>query len=134
MDMVLVYMGTDNKSVIAFCQFQSKLPPNLVRLEYFDGTSWTNIATGIPAKSGSYVWDTTGFPDSFSALWRVVDEGGSGVSDVTDNPFALRNQPHDFFVNDAFTNGDIYCSAAGSAANSGLSASTTSALNSALCR
>ena len=31
MDMVLVYMGTDNKSVIAFCQFQSKLPPNLVR-------------------------------------------------------------------------------------------------------
>lgn len=99
----------------------SNNPPNLVRLEYFDGTSWTNIATGIPAKSGSYVWDTTGFPDSFSALWRVVDEGGSGVSDVTDNPFALRNQPHDFFVNDAFTNGDIYCSAAGSAANSGLS-------------
>ena len=31
MDMVLVYVGADNKSMIALCQFQSKLLPDPVR-------------------------------------------------------------------------------------------------------
>ena len=30
MDMVFIYMGADNKSMVAFRQFQSKLPANLV--------------------------------------------------------------------------------------------------------
>ena len=30
MDMVLIYMGTDDKSMAAFCQLQCKLPPDLV--------------------------------------------------------------------------------------------------------
>ncbi len=91
-----------------------------VTLQYFDGGAWTNIATGISATDGSYVWNTTGFADSFNAVWRVVAEDGSGVSDQTDSAFALRNTPHGFFVNDGDTGGDIYCSAVGAATNDGL--------------
>jgi len=103
-----------------------------VRLEYSTdgGVTWTNtIATGLPAEGPShahaeYVWNSTGFPDSFDAYWRVVAEDGSGVSDQTDTPFALRNNPHDFYVNDVTTNGDIYCSAIGSSGNAGTTAAT----------
>ena len=69
---------------------------------------------------GTYMWDTSGFEDSFNARWRVVAEDGSGM-DQTDTPFALRNEAHAFYVNDADSADDIYCSAIGSAANSGLS-------------
>ena len=41
--------------------------------------------------------------------------------DQTDVPFALRNETHAFYVNDADPTDDVYCSAIGSAANSGLS-------------
>ncbi|MGD9780547.1 MAG: right-handed parallel beta-helix repeat-containing protein [Kiritimatiellia bacterium] len=84
-----------------------------------DGVTWSNIATRA-ADEGSYRWDTSGFPDSFAAYWRVVAEDGSG-GDTNDYPFALRNQPHVFYVNDADPAADVYCSALGSAANSGLS-------------
>lgn len=95
-----------------------------VTLQYYDGTTWSNIATGVSAMAGSYVWNSTGFNDSFYGRWRVVAEDGSGVSDQTDNTFALRNQPHDFFVNDAALTGDIYCSAIGSDGNDGLTSAT----------
>ncbi len=97
-----------------------------VTLQYFDGSSWQTIATGISATSGYYVWNTTGFPDSFNARWRVVEEGAEGepVSDQTDVPFALRNQAHGFYVNDDDQTGDIYCSTNGSASNDGLTPAT----------
>ena len=91
-----------------------------VTLQYFDGTTWTNIATGVSATDGSYVWNTMGFPDSFAARWRVVAEDGSGVSDQTDHDFNLRNYAHAFYVNDADTTDDLYCAAIGSAGNDGL--------------
>jgi hypothetical protein len=93
-----------------------------VALQYFNGTDWVDIATGLSANEGSYAWDSTGFPDGFSARWRVIAEDGSGVYDETDTAFALRNNPHEFFVNDTGpTEDDIYCSAVGDDANSGLS-------------
>ncbi|MGB4046912.1 MAG: right-handed parallel beta-helix repeat-containing protein [Kiritimatiellia bacterium] len=94
-----------------------------VRLQYFDGQTWHNIATGIDASQGQFVWDTTGFPDSFSGRWRVQAEDGS-VSDETDRPFALRNGNHVFYVNDADQTGDIYCTAPGAATNNGLTKAT----------
>jgi Right handed beta helix region/Periplasmic copper-binding protein (NosD) len=95
-----------------------------VTLQYYDGSVWTNIATGLPATDGTYIWNSIGFPDAFDAYWRVVAEDGSGTSDQTDSPFALRNYPHDFYVNDVTTNGDIYCSAIGSSGNDGLTPAT----------
>lgn len=99
-----------------------------VALQYFDGSSWTNIATGVSATLGVYTWNTTGFPDSFNALWRVVAEDGSGVSDTIDSSFALRNHTQDFFVNDAYDpDTDIYTTAAGNDGNDGLTAATPKA-------
>jgi len=95
-----------------------------VTLQYYDGGSWTNIATGVSATLGTYVWNTTNFPDSFSALWRVVGVEDPGVSDQTDANFELRNQVHAFYVNDADLTGDIYCSAIGALGNDGLTPST----------
>lgn len=98
---------------------------NTFRLEYSadGGANWDVIATGQSTVQGrgSYMWDTTGFSDSFNARWRVVSEDGSWA-DTNDVAFALRNHPADFFVNDDNTAGDVYCdSAIGSSANSGLS-------------
>ena len=91
-----------------------------VTLQYFDGTAWTNIATGVSADSGSYVWNSTLLPDGFYARWRVVAEDGSGVADQTDATFPLRNHVQNFYVNDGSLAGDVYCSAPGAAANTGL--------------
>lgn len=98
-----------------------------VSLEYYDGSAWHTIATGVNATDESYQWDTTGFPDSFAAYWRVVAEDASGTSDQTDHPFQLRNHTHKFFVNDSSLLGDLYCTAVGSDSNSGLSNSAPKA-------
>lgn len=99
----------------------------LVTLQYSsdNGASWTNIATSLPASDGSYVWDSTEFPDSFGALWRVLAEGGSGVSDPINTAFALRNNHQNFYVNDTYAPGeDIYATADGDDGNDGLTPST----------
>ena len=69
-----------------------------VRLEYWNGKEWRAIARGVSARTGSYAWDTTGYPDSFGAKWRVVCEQDESVSDESDNPFALRNRTADFYL------------------------------------
>ena len=97
-----------------------------VRVQYSadNGTTWSNIATGVSAASGFFTWNSVGFPDSFFARWRVVAEDGSGVMDQNDASFALRNQVQTFYVNDGSLTGDIYCSAAGNDANNGLTPGT----------
>ncbi|NCA81758.1 MAG: hypothetical protein EOM72_03315 [Opitutae bacterium] len=90
-----------------------------VTLSYFDGTTWTDIAT-VLATDESFVWNTTGFPDSFNARWRVVAEDGSSAAHTNNLAFPLRNHATNFYVNDANGEGDIYCSATGSVANTGL--------------
>lgn len=95
---------------------------DLVRLEFSadGGTVWTTIVSGISASTQRYAWASTGFPSTALGLWRVVSLDDTNVSDVTDAPFALRNTPLQFYVNDAATTGDVFCTAAGSAANAGL--------------
>lgn len=89
-----------------------------------NGVTWTNIATGLLASAGSYLWDSTKYPSSLSGKWMICSEQDASVADQVDNAFSLRNAPFLFFVNDASTNGDVYCSAVGSPANMGLSAAT----------
>ncbi len=102
--------------------------PQTVRLDYSwdGGTTWSNIVTGWPATERVYTWDTTGFPDGFNGLWRVVAEDGSW-GDTNDTAFALRNFTQDFFVNDASQEGDIYTDDVGNDGNDGLTALTPKA-------
>ena len=95
-----------------------------VRLEFSadGGVTWTNIATNIPGSTTTYSWDTTLFSSTLQGLWKVTWEGSPAVYDVCDHRFSVRNTAFTFYVNDAATNGDVYCQVAGHVTNSGLSA------------
>jgi hypothetical protein len=93
----------------------------LVRLEYSpnNGSSWNTIASGLPVVQSNYYWDSTAFTSSLQALWRVVLESNTNVSDATDTTFQLRNTPLLFYVNDTSTTGDVFTTAVGNDSNSG---------------
>lgn len=84
-----------------------------------DGGAWTNIATGLQASASSYPWDTL-FTTTLFGSWRLQSEIEPAVSDENAVQFAIRNDPINFYVNDAGTNGDVYTSAVGNPTNRGL--------------
>ena len=86
------------------------------------GATWTNIAAGLPAGSGQYLWDSTSFTSSLDAVWGVLLDEDTNIADQVDTAFALRNNVLQFFVNDAEVANDVYASAPGHATNSGLTA------------
>jgi len=89
------------------------------------GVTWTNIATGVDASLGQYVWDSTVITQSsYRAVWGVVLESDTNIFDNSDGSFALRNSRMHFFVNDSVTNGDVYTTAAGHATNTGTEANS----------
>ncbi|MFH0879710.1 MAG: right-handed parallel beta-helix repeat-containing protein, partial [Lentisphaerota bacterium] len=93
------------------------------------GGSWTLLAFHVPALSQVYLWDTTRTLFTTQALWRVVLEQDTNVWDVNDQVFNIV-EPHpstSFYVNDVFTNGDVYCVAPGHDANDGTSPSSPKA-------
>ena len=94
------------------------------------GTTWSNIAIGVSLSTtpsgGEWTWNSSALPNSFNALWRITVDGG-GEYDVCDKPFSLRNKVQAFYVNDALDADDIYCTAAGSVTNNGLTAATPKA-------
>ena len=94
------------------------------------GTTWSNIAIGVSLSTtpsgGEWTWNSSALPNSFNALWRITVDGGSEF-DVCDKPFSLRNKVQAFYVNDALDADDIYCTAAGSVTNNGLTAATPKA-------
>lgn len=108
-----------------FWQATGSATGHLVRILYSSdgGASWVNVASGLTASAGSYLWDSTIQTSSLSARWRILSETDLSVSDTSDTNFALRNVSFNFFVNDAATTGDVFTVAAGSATNSGLTAS-----------
>ena len=93
-----------------------------VRIEYSSdaGFSWVVLASNLTNHAAGYVWNTTNFPSSVLALWRVVSQVDTGVMDAVDRPFTVRNSPISFYVNDLATTGDVYCLAPGSATNNGI--------------
>ena len=95
-----------------------------IRYSPDSGATWTNVETGVSAASGQYEWDSTPFPSSLQALWAVVLESDTNIQDQVDGPFALRNVPLNFYVNDTSTVGDVYTLAAGHGTNNGLTVST----------
>ena len=86
-----------------------------VTLEYSpdNGTNWLTIASGVPITANTYSWSTTNH--SSSALWRISQ---GAVTDVVDQVFILN--PDSFYVNDEFTDGDVFCTAPGTNSNRGV--------------
>ncbi len=85
-----------------------------------NGISWTNVVCGVPANSGSYLWDSVPFGRSALGLWRVYCLEDSAISATSLLPFVLRNGGTiPYYVNDASTNGDVYCTAPGNDDNHG---------------
>lgn len=85
-----------------------------------DGSNWASVTTGVPATNRAYEWNSIGYTSSILGVWRITGETLTGVSDHTDTNFALRNNPLYFYVNDAGTADDVYCSAIGSVSNRGV--------------
>lgn len=100
-----------------------------VSLYYRDGTDWVEIALGLPAGDGRYVWDTEGL-NLFATRWKVVDSEGN--ESESESAFDIRNAPQAFYVNDGNVNVPGYCSAAGNDANDGLTPATPKATLAAL--
>ena len=91
-----------------------------------NGDTWSNIVTGYAVTNEYYIWNATGFPSSLMARWRIESELPPYVSDTNDVFFAVRtgNQGVCLYVNDTNTNGDVYCTVAGSSDFDGLSSNT----------
>jgi len=94
----------------------------MVRLQFSPdgGATWTNIATNIAAAAGGYFWNTTAFTSTIRGVWKIFSEANSNIFDQTDIPFAVRNAPLYFYVNDTVLDGDVYCSAIGATTNNGV--------------
>jgi len=85
------------------------------------GATWSNVATNVSASSGTVEWRTTEYRSSTRGVWRITSQDNPAIRDQTDNLFSLNNEPLAYFVNDASTNGDVYCTREGSSTNKGLS-------------
>lgn len=101
-----------------------------LRLEYSSngGSSWATAAGlgGVVFNQGSLDWDTSSLTSGANYAVRLVGNTNSAVSAVS--PVTVfANGPADFYVNDASTANDAYCSAAGSESNSGLAPSAPKA-------
>jgi len=84
-----------------------------------EGVTWTVIASNLPPGVSSVTWDTTLIPSTVLGFWRVVSETDPSVSGMSERPFAVRNGPVFFYVNDANATGDVYTTATGLSTNNG---------------
>jgi len=66
--------------------------PMSVAVEYSpdDGTHWVKLASEIPS-ARSFLWDTTGYPDSNKALLRLTVSDRVHSSQTESDPFVLNN-------------------------------------------
>lgn len=89
-----------------------------------DGT-WIQIAE-TTVGSGQFWWNSAWtlngvevFRTSPQARWRLFLRDSTNVLDVTERYFGLRNSPFKYYVNDASTDGDVYCTRPGNDDNYG---------------
>ena len=102
---------------------------NSVTLQYSadGGATWTNIVNGLSVQTNQFVWNTTNYPSSLDATWRVVLDANTNIYDAVDQFFAVRNYATNFYVNNAATNNDVFTTAVGSSGNNGRTPSTPKA-------
>ena len=85
-----------------------------------NGVSWAELARGVPSAARSYSWDSTAWPSLPLTRWKLESEQASGITATNAEPFSIRNQSLQFYVNDGSTNGDMYCSGIGSKEQTGV--------------
>ena len=77
------------------------------------GMSWAPVVFGV--STGFYDWDTTTVTNTVLGIWRVTSIVDGSIVDTTDELFAIRNGPINFYVNDVNRLDDVYSSDEGSA-------------------
>jgi parallel beta-helix repeat protein len=99
-----------------------------VRLDYSvdGGVTWVPLsgASAIASGAGQFSWNTQAAPSGSRYRVRATCNQDSAVRDTSDANFTVHNTPLVFYVNDGSTLGDVYCTAAGSDVNDGLSPAT----------
>ena len=90
------------------------------------GGAWEALATGLDAASGAYeFWkEVEGNTSSLTAFLKLTLDGNEKVSSETETAMRYVDGSFPYYVNDASTEGDVYCTAPGSADGDGLSPDT----------
>ena len=89
-----------------------------------DGATWQTVAGGIPAALGGIKWNSAAVAATPVGRWRLTDSQSDAVQASSEAAFVLHNGSIAYFVNDSSTDGDEYCTAPGSSANTGRSAAS----------
>jgi len=101
------------------------VPTDTVSLFYSpnNGLDWYPIAGGanLPGTLQTFLWDVRDLPPGDQYLVRIECDQDAALTDMSMLSFAIGGQ---YFVNDASTDDDEYCTAPGNAANDGLTRST----------
>lgn len=106
------------------------LPGETVTLEYSEdgGINWSSITSGVSYALGAYAWDTSARTPGTNYLVRIFKSDDLSVMATNAGLFTIQASGlREYFVNDGFTNNDVYCSAIGSDANDGLATNTPKA-------
>jgi len=98
-----------------------------VRIEYSTdaGATWIDMprASAIPYLMKGFSWDMSTLPASPLCRVRIVCNEHPATEDESDGSFAIHNGGQTYYVNDGYdSTKDVYCTAAGSDGNSGLTA------------
>ena len=94
------------------------------------GVSWTTLTTNVLATQGTYTWTPKTAHQTPVAKWRVQSVADSSVSSENEHVFGVRTSADaslNYYVNDASTEGDVYCTAVGNDENDGSSPATPKA-------
>jgi parallel beta-helix repeat protein len=99
---------------------------DMVKLEFSTngGVNWSNIAASVDYALGRYDWNTTGLPSGTNYLVRISKTDGAAMNVLAGAFGVSASGPRTYYVNDTNTLNDVFCTAAGNAANDGLSAAT----------
>lgn len=83
------------------------------------GSTWESLSTGISVADESYFYQKTTVENhsSLNALLRLRLDSDSSVVSQTEKPLTYRDGAFSFYVNDASTVGDVYCTGVGAAGN-----------------
>ena len=103
-------------------------PGEMVSIQYaYNGEPvWHPIpgAEMLPHEQKQVVWNMPDPDETANYLVRVVSVDDPGTSDASANSVVVPHVGATYYVNDAFTNNDVYCAAPGMEANDGLSPTT----------
>ncbi len=98
-----------------------------VKIEYSNdnGLTWHTIENSVPVENEYFSWDT--FPNSPYYKIRITSNAEISASTENVDWFYIHNGSINYYVNDASTDLDVWCTGTGDDANDGLTSSTPKA-------